>query len=301
MRAVLGFLVLVLALARTPEPARGVEEDRPSFSVELTLHGDVPPGEHFSVTVLRPPGSDDIGGSALCGGPKEHEFQADPECLGNGATYHASFWVDPMAQSEGEPIEFRFLRWYGPDGVLEVFHQGVRSVRDGTIIRAHYNFPGVAPYEIVAQGFELTLLGDPPRDESLKVFSTSRQHPRFNAQETLCHVVPRRRGADGRQLCTIGAIPYRLGDVIDFTFERYRDAVDPNKRPFVRRFAKGAVQLDSDGVTTAWYDYRTERGGIGRPPGMPELPAAGGGGTWKGAGTLGAQPEEPSRCDPRSS
>lgn len=106
---------------------------------ELTLNGDVPAGESFSVALFSELEYNEGEGELLlfCSGLEDASIPEDVEaCEGNGTVYRLS-----VELPQGDTLRTTFYRGFGPGPNTEAFHEETEVVNEDMTNTAWYSFP----------------------------------------------------------------------------------------------------------------------------------------------------------------
>ncbi len=282
-RSLLTLIAVILALSLAP-PAESQQTELVEVTFHLTLRGQAPAGERFSLFAdeIPPqvPPVNDAGVQFFCGYSSKDDFRIPdtPECEGGGTVYLAKRRV-----VQGSDVRYSFVREREPfdRGVDDQrFEAGRVTVEGHMTIRASFAYPPVGddrrtgsdvqqPTAPVSDGtvkkrFVLTLEGDAPANESFLLRYYGLDDPSLSSYATFCG------GGQGR--CIGGGRAYSRELVLPrgtrMKYVYQRGELDRVVAGGGETFEEGVVTLGSDTTTSATYDFA----------GTPQLPNAGGGG-----------------------
>ncbi|ACZ43643.1 hypothetical protein Tter_2757 [Thermobaculum terrenum ATCC BAA-798] len=139
MRLISIWLALFMALVVFAPATAQQEEARYKITRELTLYGDVPPGETFLFIYDYPgrPGDTPVP-IVLCGG------DSGVECRGHGTVYRSTHRVFASVFERWSKIRYYFVRDpenYNDRDDWQTFAMGEKTITGDTTLSAWYRFP----------------------------------------------------------------------------------------------------------------------------------------------------------------
>lgn len=136
-RLAVALLVLVLHPGAVAQPVASVQDnDFARITFRLTLYGDVPADEGFSIFFFEAGATDDKEAEGFCG-PNPYTAPKQ-DCEGGGRVYEFAHTLWPR----GRAADFAFLRSPGASSVddAEVLFGEVRAITADTVVSAYHDY-----------------------------------------------------------------------------------------------------------------------------------------------------------------